>query len=97
MGWVPLPNVLLVKVAVVTPPVVLTATGLPVFVLSICHCTVPVGVPLPGAVTPMVAVKVTLCPDADGLAEELTVVVVLAGLTTCVSVPVLPAKLVSPE
>src|SRR6266404_6975577 len=39
--------------------------------------TVPVGVPPPGLFAVTVAVKVTDCPDTDGLAEELTNVVVL--------------------
>ena len=47
--------------------------------------TVPLGVPLPGGVTVTVAVKVIGWPEAEGLAEEAKVVVVLAGVT--VSVP----------
>src|SRR5206468_11284627 len=38
--------------------------------------TFPVGVPEPGLLAVTVAVKVTDCPDTDGLAEELTPVVV---------------------
>jgi hypothetical protein len=38
--------------------------------------TVPVGVPDPGALAVMVAVNVTLCPTTEGLAEELSAVVV---------------------
>src|SRR5438874_11716111 len=38
--------------------------------------TVPAGVPAPGLLAVTVAVKVTDCPDTDGLAEELTGVVV---------------------
>src|SRR6266568_4625317 len=39
--------------------------------------TVPVGVPAPGLFAVTVAVKVTDCPDTDGLPEELTDVAVL--------------------
>ena len=48
------------------------------------NVTVPVGVP-EAVVT--VAVKVTLCPNVDGLSDEVTVVVVVAGggaFTICV-------------
>ena len=61
--------------------------------------TVPVGVPLPGAEALTVAVKVTDWPETEGLAEEATVVVVLAALMVWVrGAPVLslPLKLVSP-
>jgi hypothetical protein len=58
---------------------------------------VPVGVPLPGALTVTVAVKVTDCPDTDGLADELREVVVLALVTVWVSTAdVLPLKFPSP-
>ena len=48
------------------------------------NVTVPVGVPVPGGTTATVAVNVTDCPNTDGLADDATVVVVLAlgeGLT----------------
>ena len=45
--------------------------------------TVPVGVPAPGATAATVAVKVTTCPKTEGLAVELTVVLVESLLTTC--------------
>ena|SRR5579884_1223411 len=58
---------------------------------------VPVGVPAPGRLAVTVAVKVTLCPKTDGLADELTVVVVLAWFTVCVRTAlVLVVKLPSP-
>src|SRR5881396_3594389 len=58
---------------------------------------VPVGVPAPGLFAVTVAVKVTDCPDSDGLAEELTSVVVLAFFTVWVSVlEVLPLKVALP-
>src|SRR5207248_1550708 len=59
--------------------------------------TVAVGVPAPGLLAVTVAVKVTDCPDSDGLAEELTSVVVLAFFTVWVSVlEVLPLKVALP-
>ena len=61
------------------------------------NVTFPVGVPAPGATAATVAVKVTDCPNTDGLAEEVTVVVVLAWFTVCDTVlDVLVPKLVSP-
>jgi hypothetical protein len=66
------------KEAVVTPPVVLTFIGLPAGRPSIWNWTVPVGVPVePGAATLTVAVKVTLSPDTDGLSKDATAVLVL--------------------
>jgi hypothetical protein len=43
--------------------------------------TAPVGDPAPGAVTVTVAVKVTDCPNTDGLTDDARVVAVLALLT----------------
>src|ERR1041384_5933467 len=58
--------------------------------------TVLVGVPAPGTTALTVAVKVTDWPNTVGLVEELSVKVVLGGLTTCVTVPeVLVLKLPS--
>src|ERR1700694_2632451 len=48
------------------------------------NVTVPVGVPEPGGLAVTVAVKVTLCPDTEGLAEELSAVVVASWPTVCV-------------
>ena len=74
-----------------------TLTGEPKFVPSTANCTVPPlsNVPEPATTA---AVKVTAWPKAEGFAEELTVVVVLALLTIWppLSVPLLPAKVVSP-
>jgi hypothetical protein len=47
--------------------------------------TVPVGVPAPGGTALTVAVNVTDWPETDGLAPELTEVVVEALFTVCVS------------
>src|SRR6266566_4029608 len=49
--------------------------------------TVPVGVPAPGLFAVTVAVKVTGCPDTEGLAEEVTPVVV-PGIVVVVVVDV---------
>lgn len=55
--------------------------------------TCPVGVAV--AVVLTVAVKVTGCPTPDGLADEVTAVVVVACVTDCVSTAdVLPANVV---
>jgi hypothetical protein len=63
------------------------------------NVTVPEGSPAPGAVAVTTAVKMIACPYTAGLADEVTVVVVLALLTVCppVRVPVLTLKLPSPE
>ena len=61
--------------------------------------TVPVGVPVPGAVAVIVAVKMTDWPKTEGLADEVTAVVVLALLTVWVNgepVLLLVLKLASP-
>src|ERR1043166_1826924 len=46
--------------------------------------TEPVGVPVAGATADTVTVKNTVWPDTDGLSEELTVLVVLPGVTVMV-------------
>jgi hypothetical protein len=60
----------------------------------------PVGVPAPGAAAETLAVKVTAWPYAEGLAEEVTDVVVSALLTVwvidCWVLPLLALKLLSP-
>ena len=95
--WLPPVKVVVLKEAVVTPPVVLTLTGPPALLPSTWNCTVPVSVPMPGAVTLIVAVKVTFWPEADGLAEDTTAVVLLAFVTVWVmAVELLAAKFVSP-
>jgi hypothetical protein len=75
----------------------LKLTGAPKFDPSILNCTVPPGVPDPGAVALTVAVNVTDWPTTDGLADELTLVLVSALSTACVIAPdVLVLKLPSP-
>ena len=59
--------------------------------------TVPLGVTPTGPFAVTVAVKVTGCPDTEGLAEELSNVVVPAFFTVWVSgLEVLPLKVASP-
>src|SRR5437867_4043149 len=58
------------------------ATGEPKSTPSILNCTVPVRLAAPAVTEATVAVKVIDWPDTDGLAEEVTVVVVLPLLTT---------------
>jgi hypothetical protein len=85
------------KEAVITPPALLMLAGLPALLPSIRNCTVPLGIPAPGAVTLMMAVKPTLWPDAEGLTEELTNRLVVAGVTVWVREAVLLEKVGSPE
>ena len=61
------------------------------------NVTVPVGVPVPGALAISTAVKTTACPEAEGLAEESTSDVVPSWETVWVrAVEVLLAKVVLP-
>jgi hypothetical protein len=77
--WDPTAILLVVKVAVVRPAAVVTLTVARTDVPSL-NCTVPVGVAI--VVLPVtVAVKVTGCPKTDGLADDATVVVLLACVT----------------
>jgi hypothetical protein len=85
----------LVPPLVALPP--LSDTGLPKLEPSILNCTVPLGVPAPGAFGPTVTVKLTLCPKTDGVSDELTTLVVLALFTVWVkSADVLVRKFPSP-
>jgi hypothetical protein len=81
MVWVPTAKEAVLKEAVVTPPALVTLTGLPALLPSTTNCTVPLGVPAPGAVIPTVAVKDTGWPEIAGFAEEVTARLVPAGLT----------------
>ena len=83
-----------VTVSVETDPLVATpllllglrVTGPPKFVPLILNCIVPVGaVPVLGAT---VAVNATDCPYVEGLADELTVVVVAVLAAWTINVPV---------
>ena len=90
MVWLPPGRLLVEKVAAPLPLMV----PVPSVVLPSVKVTLPVAVP-PVEVT--VAVKVTDCPKAEGLALEVRVVVVVAGLTTWLRLLlVLVWKLVSP-
>src|SRR5712692_11635550 len=95
--WLPTARVVLLNEAVVTPPVVLTVTGLPALLPSTWNCTVPVGVPAPGPVMLIVAVKATFWPHTVGFVPASTVVVLLALVTVWVmAVETLAAKFASP-
>ena len=89
--WADTENDALVKVA--TPPLnVLVANA----VAPSLNVTVPVGVPVPGAVALTVAVIVTDCPNTEGLADDASAVELLALFTVCVNVEeVLVVKLVN--
>ena len=90
--WVPTASVEVTNVAVV-PETVDGAWAVP----SMVKVTVPLGVPAPGDVTAIVAVNVTDWPNTDGFTLEVTAVVVLALLTTWLTLElVLVLKLVSP-
>ena len=59
--------------------------------------TLPVGVPLPGAMADTVALKVTAWPYTEGSVSEMSEVVVFAWLTTWLkAVEALDVKLASP-
>jgi hypothetical protein len=59
--------------------------------------TLPVGVPVPGAIDLTVAVNVTLWPKVEGFRDDVSVVDVEARFTVCVSVgEVLAEKFVAP-
>ena len=85
MANVATPEAFVVPVPIVVPP-------------SLKVTVSPAGiVPAPGATEATVAVKVTDWPNAEGLAEEVTVVVVLVWFTTWLTVfDVLLPKLASP-
>jgi hypothetical protein len=69
----------------------------PIMVEPFLKVTVPVAVPAPGETVPTVAVKVTDCPNTEGVVEA-NVVVVLALLTTWLTAElVLVRKVASPE
>ena len=59
--------------------------------------TLKVTIPLRPAMPVTVAVKVTACPYTEGLADEVSVVLVDAGFTVCVSEAVLEAEVPSLE
>src|SRR2546428_13008520 len=84
MLWLLVLSVLVLKVAVVPPPVVDSVPG-PSGMNPSKKFTVPVGLAtavLPGAFTLTAAVRVTDWPDTEGLTALLSKVVVSALLTT---------------
>src|SRR5207245_2602815 len=98
MVCVPADKAEVVKLAVVVPLAVLNVPW-PMLVVPSENVTVPVGLAaavLPGLPTVIVAVKVTVCPDTEGLAEDTMTVPVLALPTVSVSVAALFKKLLSP-
>src|SRR5436309_10147064 len=91
--WEPTASVLVTNVAWPEP----SRVPVPRVLEPSLKVTVPVGVPAAGLFAVTVAVKVTGCPDTDGLIEELTDVAVLAFFTVWVSaLEVLPVKVASP-
>jgi hypothetical protein len=64
----------------------------PIDVVPSLNVTVPVGVPLPGAVVLTVAVNVTDWPNTDGFVDDATVVLVAAAFTVCVRLEELLAE-----
>jgi hypothetical protein len=71
-------------VTVIVAVPLVSETGLPIAVVPLINCTVPVGVPAPGAMAATVAVSVVPASVID--------VLVLASATTSVSVRLLPRK-----
>jgi hypothetical protein len=82
IGWL-----VVLKVAVARVAWPAASVPVPRLVAPSMNVTVPVGLLGPLPVT--VAVKVTVCPDTDGLAEDASTVVVGAALTVCVIAPLL--------
>jgi len=77
----------------------LVNAAVPRVVAPSAKVTVPVGVPLLGAVAVTLAVNVTVCPEVEGFKEEVNVSVVLAcpTLTTAAVTELLGLRLLSPE
>jgi hypothetical protein len=76
-----------VTLRLVPEPVVGSVSGLPKLAPSTTNCTVPVGAIVPVAAE-TVAVKATLRPKTDGLAEEaIPVVVFVLPFTVSVVLP----------
>jgi hypothetical protein len=71
--------------------------ALPRVVVPSLNVTVPIGVPLPGAITLTVAFRVTDWFKTDGFGVAVSAVVVEGTFTVCVTaVDVLARKLVAP-
>jgi hypothetical protein len=92
MLWEPALNDEVLNVAV--PPL---SVPVPKVAVPSLNVTVPVGVPAPGDTGATVAVNVTGWPKTEGLAEEVTLVVVAAWLIVWLKAPeVLVVKFASP-
>ena len=87
MVWLPTDKVVVLKLAVVAPPLVVRVPW-PTLVAPSENVTTPVGVPVPVTV----AEKMTLWPKDVGLTEETTRVFEVALATVCVNVPLLARK-----
>ena len=61
------------------------SVAVPRLVVPSLKVTLPVTVPVPGATTVTVAVRVTDWPVTDGFGEAVSVVLVVMVLTTCVT------------
>src|SRR4051794_7200792 len=100
MLWLPAVSVEVLNVAVVTPPVVVTATGAPRLLAPSLNCTVPVGEPRPPgapATTLTVAVNVTDWPVFDDVgSDDVTATVVALVVTVCAVVPEVDLNVTSP-
>src|SRR5437870_2079848 len=98
MVCVPAASEAMVKVALVRAADVLTLTGPPRLLPSIWNWTVPVGAATPGNGTLMLAVNVTPWPADNGLADDVTTMLVLALLIVWppVNAPLLLANVLSP-
>src|ERR1700716_1445604 len=95
MLWLPTPAYVTAHVAV--PATMTWLTQPPMLTPASWKVTVPVGTPEPGAFAETVAVNVTPWPETDGLADELSTVVVASLFTIWVSgAEVLGRKLASP-
>ncbi len=97
--WLPTVKAEVLKLAVVVLPVVLSVPW-PMLVEPSENVTVPVGLAtavVPGLLTVTVTVKVTVCPDTDGLTEDTTATLVLALPTASVNVAELLEKVLSPR
>jgi hypothetical protein len=91
MAWAPGARIVALKLA--WPP---ESDAVPRVVAPSLNVTVPVGVPLPGALTATLAVKVTGSFKPEGFTLELTVAEVEACTIWVSAAEVLPRKLTSP-
>jgi hypothetical protein len=92
MVWLPLERAVAVKAA--TP---FTKACVPSAAVPSMKVTIPVGVPIAGAVVVTLAVKETDWPGIDGLGLEERPTIVLPLVTPCVRVELAAAKLALPE